>query len=57
VHRKTPGQRILEDEMSYPDWPEKMERGLRDLAAGRFIELDALLKQSSKKRHRLKRRK
>jgi hypothetical protein len=54
---KTPGQRILEDERSYPDWPEKMERGLRDLAAGRFIELDALLKQSSKKRHRLKRRK
>jgi hypothetical protein len=54
---KTLGQRILEDEMSYPDWREKMERGLRDLDAGRFIELEAFLKQSSKKRRRVKREK
>jgi hypothetical protein len=54
---KTLGQRILDDEMSYPDWREKMERGLRDLNDGRFIELDTFLKQLRKKRRRLKRRK
>jgi hypothetical protein len=54
---KTMGQRILEDEMSYPDWREKLERGLRDLNAGRYIELEAYLKQSGKKRRRLERRK
>jgi hypothetical protein len=54
---KTLGQRILEDEGSYPDWREKMERGLRDLAAGRFIELEALLKQTGKKRRCLTRQK
>jgi len=43
------GQRILEDEMSYPDWREKLERGLRDLNAGRYVELDAFLKKSRKK--------
>ena len=54
---KTLGQRILDDEMSYPDWREKMERGLRDLNEGRFIELEAFLKQSTKKRRRHKRQK
>jgi hypothetical protein len=54
---KTLGQRILEDEMSYPDWREEMERGQRDLNEGRFIELEAFLKQSTKKRRRLKRQK
>jgi hypothetical protein len=54
---KTLGQRILEDEMSCPDWREKTERGWRDLDAGSGIELEAYLKQSSKKRRRLKWRK
>lgn len=54
---KTLGQRILEDEMSYPDWREKMERGMRELDAGKGIELEVYLKQASKKRSRVKRRK
>jgi len=54
---KTLGQRILEDEMTYPDWREKMERGLRDLEAGKFITLETYLKRSQRKRRRLKRRK
>ncbi len=54
---KTWSQRILEDETSYPGWREKLKRGLRDLTAGRFIELEAFLKQTAKKRRRLKRQK
>jgi hypothetical protein len=54
---KTLGQRILEDEMSYPDWREKLERGLRELEAGKGIELDAYLKQSKKTRRRHEREK
>jgi hypothetical protein len=54
---KSLGQRILEDEMSYPDWQEKLERGLRELEAGEGIELEEYLKRSRKKQLRLKRRK
>jgi hypothetical protein len=54
---KTLGQRILDDEMSYPDWREKLERGLSELNAGKGIELETYLKQSRKNRRRLKRRK
>jgi hypothetical protein len=57
VHVKTLGQRILEDEMSYPDLREKLERGLRELEAGKGIELDAYLKQSKKTRRRHEREK
>ena len=49
---KTLGERIALDEMSYPDWRKKLERGIRDLDAGRYIELEAFLKTLRKKSRR-----
>jgi prevent-host-death family protein len=40
------------DETTYPDWREKLQRGLRDLAEGRFIELEDFLKREKKRKRR-----
>lgn len=36
------------DEMSYPDWRERLERAKRESAGGNYITLEELLKQRRK---------
>jgi len=47
------GYLVALDEMSYPDWREKLERAERDLAAGRGITLEAFEKKKAKRRRRV----
>lgn len=46
------GYLIALDEKNYPDWREKLRRGIEDLDNGRFIELGAFLKKEKKLRRR-----
>jgi PHD/YefM family antitoxin component YafN of YafNO toxin-antitoxin module len=46
------GYLIALDEMSYPDWQEKLRRGLKQLQAGKGITLDDYLKKSKKRKRR-----
>ena len=46
------GYLVALDEMSYPDWREKLERAERDLAAGRGITLEEFEKKRAKRRRR-----
>lgn len=46
------GLLIKLDETTYHDWREKLQRGLRDLAEGRFIELEDLLRREKKRKRR-----
>ena len=40
------------DEMSYPDWQERIERAERDSKAGKGIELETFLRREAKRRRR-----
>ena len=40
------------DEMSYPDWQERLERAKREIRAGKTIELEAFLRKEAKRRRR-----
>lgn len=40
------------EEMSYPDWQEKLERAEKDLDAGRGITLEEYEKKRAKRRRR-----
>ncbi len=40
------------EEMSYPDWREKLERAEKELAEGRGITLEEYEKKRTKKRRR-----
>lgn len=44
--------RATMDEMSYPDWKERIERAERDLDAGLGITLEAYMKKRAKKLRR-----
>jgi prevent-host-death family protein len=46
------GYLIALDEMSYPDWQEKLRRGLKQLQAGKGITLADYLKKSKKRKRR-----
>ena len=46
------GYLVAVDEMSYPDWKEKLERAERDLAAGRGITLEEYERKRAKRRRR-----
>jgi prevent-host-death family protein len=46
------GYLITLDEMSYPDWQEKLRRGLKQLEAGKGITLEDYLKKSKKRKRR-----
>ena len=40
------------DEMSYPDWQSKLEKGKRDLEHGKSVTLESYLKKRAKRRRR-----
>ena len=40
------------DEMSHPDWRERLERAERESKAGKGIELEKFLKKETKRRRR-----
>jgi prevent-host-death family protein len=46
------GYLIALDEKNYPDWREKLRRGIEDLDNGRWIELGAFLKKGKKLKRR-----
>jgi prevent-host-death family protein len=46
------GYLIALDERTYPDWREKLRRGIEDLDQGRWIELGTLLKKEKKHKRR-----
>jgi prevent-host-death family protein len=46
------GYLIALDERTYPDWREKLRRGIKDLDEGRWIELGTLLKKEKKRKRR-----
>jgi prevent-host-death family protein len=46
------GLLITLDEMSYPDWQEKLRRGLKDLEEGNAIRLEDYLKKGKKRKRR-----
>lgn len=46
------GYLIALDEKNYPDWREKLRRGIEDLENGRWIELGDFLKKEKKLKRR-----
>jgi prevent-host-death family protein len=46
------GYLIALDEESYPDWREKLRRGIEELDAGKSIELETFLKKEKKRKRR-----
>jgi len=44
------GYLITRDEMAYPDWEARLEKGIRDLDEGKGIELEAFLKKIKKRK-------
>lgn len=46
------GYLIALDEKNYPDWREKLRRGIEDLDNGRWVELGAFLKKEKKPKRR-----
>lgn len=46
------GYLIALDEKSYPDWREKLRRGIEELDAGKVVELEAFLKKTKKRKSR-----
>jgi prevent-host-death family protein len=46
------GYLIALDERLYPDWREKLSRGIRELDEGKSIELEAFLKKDKKRKRR-----
>ncbi len=38
------------EEVSYPDWRQKLDRGKRDLEEGRTVALESYLKKGAKRR-------
>lgn len=46
------GYLVLMDEMSYPDWRQRLERAERESRAGKGIELETFVKREVKRRRR-----
>jgi len=49
------GYLILMDEMSYPDWRQRLERAERESRAGKGIELETFVKREARRRARRRR--
>jgi len=46
------GYRILADEMSYPDWRERVERAHKEIRAGKTVELEEFVRKEARRRRR-----